>query len=75
MASRPLIQKSYDGTFEVMLPDIRGNTAHILPYCFHRMQDAADWIVSRKGRLLIKQARKHAREMQRLTGVAIASAE
>ena len=48
MPSHPYLRAADDGTYELLVPS-RGSV-HILPYCFHTEDDAANWLASRKGR-------------------------
>ena len=53
MSSQPYLRAADDGTYELLVPS-RGSV-HILPYCFHTDEDAANWLASRKGREQIQQ--------------------
>jgi hypothetical protein len=55
MAFEPYLRTADDGTYELLVPSPGG--VHILPYCFHTEEDAANWLSSRKGREQIKQIR------------------
>ena len=56
MSFEPYLRAAGDGTFELLVPSA-GGAVHILPYCFHTEEDAADWLASRKGREQIKKIR------------------
>jgi len=53
MSFQPYLRAADDGTYELLVPFGKGSV-HILPYCFHTEEDAADWLASRKGRELIQ---------------------
>ena len=53
MSFEPFLRAADDGTFELLVPFGKGSV-HILPYCFHTEEDAANWLASRKGRELIQ---------------------
>jgi hypothetical protein len=53
MSLKPFLRRAGDGTYELLLP-LTGGVVHILPYCFHSEADAADWLVSHKGRERIR---------------------
>lgn len=48
MSSQPHLRAADDGTYELLIPFGKGSV-HILPYCFHSEEDAANWLASRKG--------------------------
>ncbi|MBI4725394.1 MAG: hypothetical protein HY765_10585 [Rhodomicrobium sp.] len=56
MSFEPYLRDAGDGTFELLVPSA-GGAVHILPYCFHTEEDAANWLASRKGRERIKKIR------------------
>ena len=56
MSSQPYLRAADDGTYELLVPFGKG-AVHILPYCFHTEEDAANWLASRKGRELILHMR------------------
>jgi hypothetical protein len=56
MFSQPYLRAADDGTYELLVPFGKGSV-HILPYCFHTEEDAANWLASRKGRALIQHIR------------------
>ena len=60
MASEPYLRPAGDGTFELLVPSA-GGAVHVLPYCFHTEEDAANWLASRKGRELIRKVRSRYR--------------
>ena len=49
MSSQPYLRAADNGTFELLIPFGKGSV-HILPYCFHTEEDAANWLATRKGR-------------------------
>ena len=59
MSSQPYLRSADDGTYELLVPFGKGSV-HILPYCFHTAEDAANWLASRKGRELIQHIRPKA---------------
>jgi len=59
MFSQPYLRAADDGTYELLVPFGKGSV-HILPYCFHTAEDAANWLASRKGRELIQHIRPKA---------------
>ncbi len=56
MSSKPYLRVADDGTFELLVPSGTG-FIHVLPYCFHTEEDAANWLASRKGKQSIQQIR------------------
>ena len=56
MSSQPYLRAADDGTFELLVPSGTGSV-HVLPYCFHTEEDAANWLASRKGKARIQQIR------------------
>jgi len=52
MSFEPYLRAAGDGTLELLVPST-GGIVHILPYCFHSEEDAANWLASRKGRELM----------------------
>jgi hypothetical protein len=56
MSSQPYLRAADDGTFELLVPSGAGSI-HVLPYCFHTEEDAANWLASRKGKQQIQQIR------------------
>ena len=56
MSSQPYLRAADDGTFELLVPSGAG-FIHVLPYCFHTEEDAANWLASRKGKQHIQQIR------------------
>ncbi len=49
MSFEPYLRAAGDGTLELLVP-LAGGAVHILPYCFHTKEDAANWLATRKGR-------------------------
>lgn len=64
MAFEPYLRDAGDGTFELLVPSAAG-TVHILPYCFHTEEDAADWLATRKGRERIRKIRGQYEKVKR----------
>jgi hypothetical protein len=56
MFSQPYLRAASDGTYELLIP-LGKDSIHILPYCFHTEEDAANWLASRKGREQIQLIR------------------
>lgn len=56
MSFEPYLRPAGDGTYELLVPS-SGDGFHVLPYCFHSEEDAANWLASRKGRELIRKIR------------------
>ena len=56
MAFEPYLRPAGDGTYELLVPS-GGGAVHVLPYCFHTEEDAANWLASRKGRERIRKIR------------------
>ncbi len=56
MTFEPYLRSAGDGTFELLVPSA-GGAIHVLPYCFHTEEDAANWLASRKGRERIRKVR------------------
>ena len=56
MTSQPYLRAADDGTYELLVPFAK-DSVHILPYCFHTVEDAANWLASRKGREIIQLIR------------------
>ena len=56
MTSQPYLRAADDGTYELLVPFAK-DSVHILPYCFHTVEDAANWLASRKGREIIQHIR------------------
>ncbi len=54
MPFEPYLRAAGDGTYEMLVPSPSGSV-HVLPYCFHTEEDAADWLGSRKGREQIRK--------------------
>jgi hypothetical protein len=64
MVFKPYLRAVGDGTLELLVP-LAGVAVHVLPYCFHSEEDAANWLASRKGReqiMKIRGRRKPSRE-------------
>ena len=57
MAFEPYLRPAGDGTLELLVPSVEG-TIHVLPYCFHTEEDAANWLASRKGREYMRGLRR-----------------
>jgi TRAP-type C4-dicarboxylate transport system substrate-binding protein len=57
MAFEPYLRPAGDGTLELLVPSVEG-TIHVLPYCFHTEEDAANWLASRKGREYMRRLRR-----------------
>jgi hypothetical protein len=77
MTFEPYLRPAGDGTFELLVPTA-GGTVHVLPYCFHTGEDAADWLASAKGRERIRKIRSRFARARRISGrypvpVAVAS--
>jgi hypothetical protein len=64
MSFEPYLRAADDGTYELLVPST-GGAVHVLPYCFHTQEDAADWIASRKGRELIRKIRSRFEKCKR----------
>ncbi len=56
MSFDPYLRAAGDGTLELLVPSA-GGAVHVLPYCFHTEDDAANWLASRKGREQIRKIR------------------
>lgn len=56
MAFEPYLRPAGDGTYELLVPSA-GGAVHVLPYCFHTEEDAANWLATRKGREHIRKIR------------------
>jgi hypothetical protein len=56
MSFEPYLRAAGDGTYELLIPS-EGGAVHVLPYCFHSKEDAANWLASRKGRERIRKIR------------------
>jgi hypothetical protein len=56
MSFEPYLRAADDGTYELLVPSA-GGAVHILPYCFHTEEDAANWLASRKGRDQVRKIR------------------
>ena len=56
MTSQPYLRAADDGTYELLVPFAK-DSVHILPYCFHTVEDAANWLASRKGREIVQHIR------------------
>jgi hypothetical protein len=56
MSFEPYLRAADDGTFELLVPSA-GGAVHVLPYCFHTEEDAADWLATRKGSARIRKVR------------------
>jgi hypothetical protein len=65
MAFEPYLRAAGDGTFELLVPS-PGGAVHILPYCFHTEEDAANWLASRKGQERIRKIRGRFERRKRL---------
>jgi hypothetical protein len=66
MPSLPYLRAANDGTYELLVPSSDG-AAHVLPYCFHTKEDAANWLASRKGREQLKKIRARLEPARRFT--------
>jgi hypothetical protein len=66
MTFEPYLRSAGDGTFELLVPSASG-AVHILPYCFHTEEDAANWIASSKGRERIRKVRSRYERARRVT--------
>jgi hypothetical protein len=66
MSFEPYLRAAGDGTFELLIPS-EGGAVHVLPYCFHTSEDAANWLASRKGRERIKKIRSRFEKRKRST--------
>ncbi len=65
MTFRPYLRPAGDGTYELLVPS-PGGALHVLPYCFHTEEDAANWLASRKGREHIRKIRSRFDRAKRL---------
>jgi hypothetical protein len=63
VSSQPYLRVADDGTYELLVPFGKGSV-HILPYCFHTEEDAANWLTTRKGRELIQHIRPKAEKTE-----------
>ncbi len=61
----PYLRAAGDGTYELLVPSPSG-AFHVLPYCFHTEEDAADWLASRKGRDQIRKIQKRYEKRKRV---------
>ena len=66
MSSQPYLRAADDGTYELLVPFGKGSV-HILPYCFHTEEDAANWLASRKGREHIQRIRPMVKKQERIS--------
>ena len=66
MTFEPYLRPAGDGTFELLVPSASG-AVHILPYCFHTEEDAANWLASRKGRERIRKIRGRYQRARRVS--------
>ncbi|MGO8953786.1 MAG: hypothetical protein ACLPWS_00730 [Rhodomicrobium sp.] len=66
MSFEPYLRAAGDGTLELLVPSA-GGAVHVLPYCFHTEEDAANWLASRKGRERIRQIRSRYEKSKRGT--------
>ena len=64
MAFEPYLRPAGDGTLELLVPSVEG-TVHVLPYCFHTEEDAANWLASRKGREYMRRLRRRYGKLRR----------
>jgi hypothetical protein len=64
MSFEPYLRAADDGTYELLVPST-GGAVHVLPYCFHTQEDAANWLASRKGRELIRKVRSRFEKSRR----------
>jgi hypothetical protein len=64
MACEPYLRPAGDGTYELLVPSADG-AVHVLPYCFHTEEDAANWLTSRKGRERIRKVRRRFEKAKR----------
>jgi hypothetical protein len=64
MSFEPYLRAADDGTYELLVPSTEG-AIHVLPYCFHTQEDAADWLASRKGGELIGKIRSRFEKSKR----------
>jgi hypothetical protein len=74
MAFEPYLRPAGDGTLELLVPSVEG-TIHVLPYCFHTEEDAANWLASRKGREYMRGLRRRFGKLRRALNRAAVSAE
>jgi TRAP-type C4-dicarboxylate transport system substrate-binding protein len=73
MAFEPYLRPAGDGTLELLVPSA-GGTIHVLPYCFHTEEDAANWLASRKGREYMRRLRRRYGKLRRDSNGAVLSA-
>ena len=73
MAFEPYLRPAGDGTLELLVPSV-GGTIHVLPYCFHSEEDAANWLASRKGREYMRRLRRRYGRLGRDLDGAVVSA-
>jgi len=66
MSSQPHLRAADDGTYELLIPFGQGSV-HILPYCFHSEEDAANWLASRKGQEQIQTFARKVKIQERLS--------
>jgi hypothetical protein len=64
MSFEPYLRAAGDGTYELLIPS-EGGAVHVLPYCFHTKEDAANWLATRKGRERIKKIRSRFEKRKR----------
>ena len=73
MAFEPYLRPAGDGTLELLVP-AAGGAIHVLPYCFHTEEDAANWLASRKGREYMRRLRRRYGKLRRNSNGAVLSA-
>ncbi len=67
MSFEPYLRAADDGTYELLVPSASG-AVHVLPYCFHTEEDAANWLASRKGREQVRKIRSRYDRRKRAAG-------
>ncbi len=67
MTFEPYLRLAGDGTFELLVPSASG-AVHVLPYRFYTEEDAANWLVSRKGCQRIRRTRSRYERSKRISG-------
>ena len=66
MSSQPHLRAADDGTYELLIPFGKGSV-HILPYCFHSEEDAANWLASRKSQEQLQTFARKVKMQERLS--------
>jgi len=66
MFSQSHLRAADDETYELLIPFGKGSV-HILPYCFHSEEDAANWLASRKGQEQIQTFARKVKIQERLS--------